>query len=189
MAGVTFKFSRNRVPVVNRRERPSRLSTATKLSPRNLRIGVVELGAILLVSLIFLMTISMPVRNYFEQRNEIKETTAAIAQKQQRKEQLLGELNKYKSDAYVEEQARNRLGVIAPGEVAFRILDPAMQGENSVTSKQGTTAPQSKPWFDTLWGSIASPESAAVTGQIEAPAPEMHMPIKPTAPVEAPAQQ
>ncbi|MDU0478231.1 septum formation initiator family protein [Staphylococcus chromogenes] len=184
---MTFKFSRNRVPVANRRQRSTPDLSAARLKPRKVRVGALELGAIIFVAIVFLVTIAIPLRNYFEQRNEIKEVSAAIVAKQQRKEQLLGELDKYRNQAYIQEQARNRLGVIAPGEVAFRILDPQMQKEDSVTTKRGVTEDRPQPWFDTLWGSISAPEPGVVSEETPAPAPEMHMPIKPTAPAPQPA--
>ncbi|AKK02740.1 FtsB family cell division protein [Corynebacterium epidermidicanis] len=188
---MTFKFANTRVPVANQRQRtprPGRAVGPTKKN-RKMRFGVLELGVALFVMLLFLLTIAIPLRNYFEQRNEIKRVSAAIVQKQQRKEDLLGELEKYRNEAYVQEQARNRLGVIAPGEVAFRVLDPQMQKEDSVTTREAANGETQQPWFDTLWGAISTPEQEVLTGETPAPAPEMHMPIKPTAPVEKPAEQ
>ncbi|MEJ5927522.1 septum formation initiator family protein [Corynebacterium sp. H128] len=141
-------------------------------------MSAIELIVLISVLIVFLLIIALPLRNYFQQRNEINEVTQAIVQKQARKDELLGELERYQNPAYLEEQARNRLGVIAPGEVAFRILDPTMQGEESLTSTSGHQEKPQAPWYNTLWDSVANP-SPQVTGAPEAPpTPEMKMPVQ-----------
>lgn len=178
--------------MVNRRSTAPATGASKRAGVRKVRFGTMEVVAFIVVAIIFLLTIAMPLRNYFEQRNEIRQVTASIQQKQQRKEQLIGELDKYRSQAYQQEQARNRLGVIAPGEVAFRIIDPEMQKEDTVTTKKSAENAKPQPWFDTLWGSISAPPAESTTGETPTPAPTMHMPIKPTGapqPPQVPAGQ
>lgn len=173
--------SKSRVPVKNRRS-DAKLRAA-KNTKRPLKIGVVELIVLIAVLIIFLLTIALPLRNYFEQRNEIKEVSASIAQKQKHKDELLGELDRYKNKAYLDEQARNRLGVIAPGEVAFRIIDPTMTNDDTLTS---TTTEDEKmgPWYEALWGAVATPAEAQQDSDQEQPTPEMKLPVKPTEPIQ-----
>lgn len=175
-----FPGSKNRVPVAHRRA-DAKLKPAQKRT-QSWRIGVVELIVLTTLLIVFLITIALPLRNYFEQRNQIKEINIAIAQKQARKEELLGELERYRNPAYVEEQARNRLGVIAPGEVPFRILDPTMSKQESLTSSGAEETQQKQNWYDSLWASVVDP-APVVTGETETPpTPEMKLPVEPAAP-------
>lgn len=176
---LTSKTSKTRVPVKNRRS-DAKVSAATSRN-RQLKVGVVELIVLIAVLIIFLLTIALPLRNYFEQRNEIKQVSASIAQKQQHKEELLSELDRYKNKAYLDEQARNRLGVIAPGEVAFRILDPSMSHDRLTSTSAGEQTPQN-PWYSTLWGSIASPAEVQKEAEDPQSTPEMKLPVKPATP-------
>ncbi|MEJ5997195.1 FtsB family cell division protein [Corynebacterium sp. H130] len=175
---LTSKSSKNRVPVKNRRSNV-KVSSANFPNLKNARVGTVELIVLAVVFIVLLLSIALPLRNYFEQRNEIKEVNQAIAQKQQRKEELLGELDRYKNKAYLNEQARNRLGVIAPGEVPFRILDPGMSKEDSLTTKSTETTQEPQAWYDTMWGAVVSPvQEVEETPQT----PEMKLPVEPAPP-------
>lgn len=175
------KNPKNRVPVKNRRSDAK--VRAAKKPARSLKIGVIELIVLIAVLIIFLLTIALPLRNYFEQRNEIKEVSAAIAQKQRYKEELLGELDRYQNKAYLDEQARNRLGVIAPGEIAFRILDPTMT-QNETLTTHSTEEKKQGSWYETLWGSVAHPVQGQTGAQPGQPTPEMRLPVEPTQPQE-----
>ena len=50
-----------------------------------------------------------------------------------------------------------RLGVIEEGETAFRILDPALENDATVTS-HGTEQEPRGTWYETLWESVTEPE-------------------------------
>lgn len=140
---------------------------------------MLEIAVIVTLSIIFLITIALPLKNFFQQRNEITRVQASIAQQEQKKEELQTEIEKYHSKAYLEEQARNRLGVIAPGETAFRIVDPAMQENNRVTSDKADVEKREN-WYETLWTSISEEDAATQLGETETEKPAMNMPIAPT---------
>lgn len=178
---LSFRKSRTRVPVKNRRS-GTKLSAARKVTSLKPRVGTVELIVLAIVSIVLLLAIALPLRNYFEQRNEIKQVSQAIAQKQQRKEELLAELDRFQNKAYLDEQARNRLGVIAPGEVPFRILDPGLTKEDSLTTKNPTESTDSQVWYETLWGSIVTPAAVAPGQEESQPTPEMKLPVEQTEP-------
>lgn len=142
-----------------------------------------ELIIMIIVCAIILMAISIPLRNYFHQRSEITRLNSAISSKQEQKDKLAKELEKYHSKAYQEEQARQRFDVIRPGEKAYRIQDPAMdnvrKAEDLARQEQ-----QSHPWYEVMWSSITEPatdlvlpgtQPAAEKGT-EAPA---HLPLQP----------
>lgn len=57
-------------------------------------------------------------------RNEYGESTTAIASLQQKKTYLEAVREYAASDAYVEQEARRRLGYIRPGEVPFVVNSP-----------------------------------------------------------------
>ncbi|WP_236630251.1 septum formation initiator family protein [Corynebacterium atypicum] len=135
--------SRDNAPKAKKRQRP------------RLRLGVPEAGAIALAALVVLCAVAAPARNYFSGRTEIARVTEAIAAKEQRVDDLNAEIQRYGSDAYVREQARRRLGVVAEGETAFRILDPGM--ENAPVDAHAGAADQQHSWLEVLWNSIAVP--------------------------------
>lgn len=117
-------------------------------------MDIVGIGVLIFVVLIILMAISVPLRNYYTGRTEIARLNESIDAKQAEKERLLGDIDKYKSDDYAEQEARRRLGVIAQGETAYRILDPGMTPENSLTTDKKTET-DDREWYQVLWDSVA----------------------------------
>lgn len=152
------KKSRTTVPVASRAaDRKAAQSSAPAVAgsgrSRN-RLDLVGLGVLVLVALLILAVIAVPLRNYYQGRTEIARLNESIIAKQDEKETLLSEIEKYESDAYIEQEARRRLGVIDEGEVAFRILDPEITSGDSMTTDQEAEA-ESRDWYEVLWDSVA----------------------------------
>ena len=146
MASESRSRSRHTVPVVSR---------AADNQPRRpkrpkVRLSTAEIGVLVLV------TIAVPLRNYFQGRSEIARLNESVAAKQIEKDRLLGEIEKYEDEAYIREQARRRLGLIEPGEIPFRVIDPGMEADSSVTTSADELAAELS-WYEMLWDSIATP--------------------------------
>lgn len=144
--------SRRTVPVV------SRTRDARPKPPRRprMRFNTAEFGVLAAVAIIVIVTIWAPANNYFQGRSEINRLNESIAAKQAEKERLLEEIDRYGDEAWIREEARRRLGLIEPGEVAFRVIDPNMEVDPTVTtSAEDLTADWT--WYEILWASIATP--------------------------------
>lgn len=123
---------------------------------------VAWLVAVLLV--IFLaFSIATPLRNYFEQKADLAKLNATIAKQEEDKARLTDELNRYHDQDYIKEQARTRLGLIDPGESAFRIVSPKIDS-STPGDKIGESKPadqdKQKDWYATLLDSVSKPEDA-----------------------------
>ena len=173
------KKSRTTVPVASRAA-DRKATSKSKTSPagtghtRN-RLDLVGFGVLVLVALLILAVIAVPLRNYYQGRTEIIRLDESIMAKQDEKERLLTEIDKYKSDAYIEQEARRRLGVVEEGEVAFRILDPEITSGDSVTTDEQAEA-ESRNWHEVLWDSIAEapdPEATNYSPGEQTPAEEI----------------
>ena len=151
-----------------------------------------------------LIAIAVPLRNYYEGRSEIARAQASIEALQQRKDELEADIARHEDPVYVEQEARRRLGVLAEGETAWRIIDPRMTQNPAITSEE---APDDREWHQFLWDSLREiPEvEAPEEVPVEEPAPEgepvseeepvpEEMPAEPEhsleeAPAEAPTEQ
>ncbi len=121
-----------------------------------MRFNTAEFGVLAAVAIIVIVTIWAPANNYFQGRSEINRLNESIAAKQQEKERLIEEIDRYDDEAWIREEARRRLGLIEQGEVAFRVIDPNMEVDPTVTtSAEDLTADLS--WYEILWASIATP--------------------------------
>lgn len=140
-----------------------------------LTLSAPSIFVIFLAVIAVLVMIIVPLRNYMEQRSEITRLNASIAQLTERKDRMQREIEKYQSDEYVREQARIRLGVIDPGEIAFRVVDPGLENSRQ-TSEALSESAQQLSWYEKLWDSVSVLPEAK-----EEEIPDTHMPIAPDA--------
>ena len=140
---------------------------------RSLSTGQTILIGFLLLFLV--LTLTMPLRTYAQQRADLAETRDNIARMEARIAQLEKEKELYSNPAYIREQARLRLGLIKPGETPFRILDPTL-GQQHENSGQQVQRKNDKAWYAALWDSISVPPQPETTvsnpGREQATKPE-----------------
>ncbi|QCB28102.1 FtsB family cell division protein [Corynebacterium endometrii] len=160
---------RNSVPVASRAaDRASRereAARAKELASKNRsRMDIAGVSVLIAVVLIILFAIAVPLRNYYDGRTELARLNESIASAQQEKERLQTEIERYQDPEYIRQEARRRLGLVAPGEVAYRIVDPRMsQGESLSTDKQAES--DQREWYEVLWDSVAEkPQVSVVSG-------------------------
>lgn len=161
---------RTTVPVSSRDARDGK-PAASRTRVRRPNLWVV--AVIVTVVLIVLLAIGVPLRNYYQGRTEIARLNESIVAKQEEKDRLLDEIERYEDEEYIRQEARRRLGVIEPGETAYRIIDPRMDTDGSLSTPHGAEETLD-PWYVTLWESISEP-----------PMPEVDIPPPPSEP-EAP---
>lgn len=149
------KKSHKGIIPVSSRERATETRSATRAP---FRLGSYGLIALFAVVLLILLMIAVPLRNYFQQHTEIARVESSLQAKQEQIDRLQTDLDRYSSEAYIREQARLRLGLIEPGETAFRILDPALDNDQSLTS-DGTDVEPLGTWYETLWESVTESDN------------------------------
>lgn len=146
------------------RRRPTTVPVASRdaaraaAKPKRLRTDmlkgdIVGVAVFITVVLIVLVAIAVPLRNYYSGRAEIARLNESIAAKEQQKEQLEEELERFSDPDYAKQEARRRLGMIEPGETAWRIIDPRMQG-STITSETSDEIDPDTPWNQILWDSL-----------------------------------
>lgn len=158
MAPSSKKKSRTTVPVASRdadRRAAARAAVKDRAEART-RLDILGWGILVFALIIVLVAVAMPLNNYYQGRAEIARLNEAIAAKSAEKERLLTEIDKYRSESYIEQEARRRLGVVKPGETAYRILDPKMTHDSAVTTDK-TQVEDSRDWYTVLWDSFAEP--------------------------------
>lgn len=120
--------------------------------PQSMR-RMVTLGLIV----VFLSVLIIPtLRNYLQQRSEINALNKEVASQQQTVTALQREKDRWNNPAYVQQQARERLGFAKPGEKAYIVIDD--RGQKHQTSPQTGVPTDTKhagrPWYGQLWESV-----------------------------------
>jgi cell division protein FtsB len=124
------------------------------------------------------LTIAGPVRTYFAQRTEMKQLAAEEAEKRSQIKKLEEMKFKLADPAYIESQARERLGFVMPGEIPYQVQLPP--GAAAPPEGPGASAPKtasSDPWYTALWSTIAD-----TPHNIAPPAPPLPAPPPPAPP-------
>ena len=172
------------VPVASRdraqREQAEARKKRGRTKPLILQQDLASTGILIAVILTVLIAIAVPLRNYYEGRSEIARAQASIEALQQRKDELEADIARHEDPVYVEQEARRRLGVLAEGESAWRIIDPRMTQNPTITSEE---APDDREWHQFLWDSLREiPEVEAPEAEAPEPAEQPEQPAEPEAP-------
>lgn len=123
--------------------------------------------AVALAVVILMLTISYAnsLRIYFAQSHQVAATKAEIADRQARIGQLQTELDRWNDPAFVELQARARLGWVVPGEIGFNVVDADGNPLGGGSELSGGTAPVedqvTEAWYTKLWGSVETADKPA----------------------------
>ncbi|MDY3127117.1 MAG: septum formation initiator family protein [Corynebacterium sp.] len=133
-------------------------------------VNLAYIAVILAVALLILGVISGPLRNFYQGRAEIARLNESIIAKQVEKERLLKEIDMYRDDSFLDQEARRRLGLVKEGETSFRIFDPNLTAAESLTTDRQAIA-DSRAWNQVLFDSVAQPPvEAAIPASAETPA-------------------
>jgi cell division protein FtsB len=120
----------------------------TKRQARRSRLtGRAALLALVLCTLV--VALAYPIRQYVSQRAEIADLQREQAQAAARVEKLRDLKARWQDDAYAEQQIRQRLHYVMPGETGFIVVDPD-------AAKQSRTdlGAADRPWYANVWDGV-----------------------------------
>ena len=147
--------SRRRPTTVPVASRDAERAARKQKRPRTdmLKGDIVGVAVLITVVLVVLVAIAVPLRNYYTGKAEIARLNESIAAKEEEKAQLQEDLERYSDPEYAKQEARRRLGMVEPGETAWRIIDPRMEG-STITSEHAEDPNAGAPWNEILWNSL-----------------------------------
>jgi cell division protein FtsB len=107
-------------------------------------------AVLVLVVCALALTVAVPLRNFLTQRAELSSLRAQHRRESQQLDALDKRLNQLRDPAYVQAEARERLGYVKTGEIPFVVQLP---GEGAAAQADpGPGGPS--PWFDQLWSDV-----------------------------------
>ena len=109
-------------------------------------------GAVLLVLAAGLLFLTIaPARQVLRQRAQISDLERSLSSIKNENKSLRDETNRLNTDAYIEEQARLRLGLIKPGEEPYMIVPPKQTtpapAAGAKPAPKKAAAPKPVPWY------------------------------------------
>ena len=120
-----------------------------------------------IVGIAVLVTLVPTARSLARQRADIAALEAQVAQGKADVAALRAETEKWSDPAYIEQQARERLKFVKPGDKSYSVIDPPST-TTAPSTKVVVAAPRadaSAPWYGRMWQSvrIADQPAAGVT--------------------------
>lgn len=145
------------------------------------RLGLTARRAAILAAVICVLTLTIagPVRTFFAQRTEMAQLTAAEEALRAQIAELEAQKAKLADPAFIAAEARERLGFVMPGDIPYQVQLPEGVIRPGDDDDLPATAPNTDPWYTSLWKTIADEPH----GPHEAP--EV-VPVGPPAPGEVP---
>ncbi|MEU2583096.1 septum formation initiator family protein [Streptomyces avermitilis] len=120
----------------------------TKRQARRSRLtSRAALLALVLCSLI--VALAYPIRQYVSQRAEVADLQRQQQRARQRVEQLRDLKARWQDDAYAEQQIRQRLHYVMPGETGYIVIDPAAAKPSRTTQDTAD-----RPWYANVWDGV-----------------------------------
>jgi cell division protein FtsB len=124
-------------------------------------IGFRAVILLVLIGAAFAVTFT-PVRTYLAQQQELRVLRADVEAARKSTDDLEAELARWNDPAYIQAQARERLGYVNEGDVAFKVVDaenaPAVETAPTADDAAGTTplgaVDEMVPWYTRLWDSV-----------------------------------
>ncbi|MFG2791325.1 septum formation initiator family protein [Streptomyces sp. NPDC048419] len=120
----------------------------TKRQARRSRLtGRAALLALVVCSLV--VALAYPIRQYVSQRSEISDLQRQKQQARERVEQLRDLKARWQDDSYAEQQIRQRLHYVMPGETGYVVIDP-----NAAKQSRSELGAADRPWYTNVWDDV-----------------------------------
>jgi cell division protein FtsB len=154
-AGPRGRTGPGRTPSSRRHPRLPAASPGGPEKPRSRLTG----RAAILVLVVAVLTVSYAssMRAFLQQRSHINTLKTQIADREASIEALESEKRRWDDPAYVEQQARQRLGYVMPGERTYLVLDQngqPLQPESSLADPDEVITTTPTAWYDDAWASV-----------------------------------
>ena len=116
-------------------------------------------GALISTLLILLMgaaflTQVVPYAQIVDSNHQVAEAEAQLAELETENAHLTADIEALQTDAEIEKLAREKLGYVRPGEIAYVVLDPPGTPEDTASTTPDETETD-KTWVDRVWEFIS----------------------------------
>lgn len=113
-------------------------------------------GRMIVLTVVTLVVISFlvpTVRTYLQQRAEISQLAEQITEEEQLNRELYSELARWDDPQFVQQQARERINLVMPGERRYHVIGDLGEAETEADSAEDIE--EEDDWAQQLWDSVA----------------------------------
>jgi cell division protein FtsB len=104
------------------------------------------------------ITVAGPLREYVRQRGQLAQLHEQVEQAGARVDQLKAQHERWSDPSYVEQQARERLHYVMPGETG----EIPLAGAQATPGHGSSAKPEpSGPWYSDLWSTVVTAGNGA----------------------------
>ncbi len=109
-----------------------------------------------LILLVLVISYASSLRAWLQQRDEVAEARVELTQTRQHIEDLGQAKLRWEDPAFIEQQARVRLGWVLPGEVGYRVIGADGEPLGDTVLPPDALVEESEPedWYALMWASI-----------------------------------
>jgi len=128
-----------------------------------------RVAVVALILLVLVISYASSLRAWLQQRDDLAQAQVELVQTRERIDELGQTKLRWEDPAFVEQQARLRLGWLLPGEVGYRVIGADGEPLGATVSEPDSIAdePVQQDWYASVWGSIVAagvdPEADAET--------------------------
>ncbi|MGB7858944.1 MAG: septum formation initiator family protein [Acidimicrobiia bacterium] len=97
------------------------------------------------------LTQVVPYRQILDSQRQVSSARAQLASLETENAALQADVEALNTDVEIEKLAREKLGFVKPGEVAFVVLDPPADETEPAPPLTPDQLPESRTWVDQLW--------------------------------------
>lgn len=105
---------------------------------------------ILLIGLAFLTQV-VPYRQIIEARHDVSEARDHLARLEAENRRLESDVEALGTETEIEKLAREKLGYVRPGEVAYVVLDPPDAPATESAPEADDVEEESRTWVERIW--------------------------------------
>jgi cell division protein FtsB len=135
------------------------------------------MAVLVLVLAVLVISYASSMRAYLQQRSHISDLRAQIASSESDISALEREKGRWNDAAFVEQQARERLGWVLPGETSYQVIDrngKPLERSSSLTDPSTVAKALPDPWWGKVYGTLQTadhPEKVSKPATSIAPTP------------------
>ena len=115
------------------------------------------MAVLVVVLAVLVVSYASSMRAYLQQRSHIADLRSQIDSSQRDITALEREKRRWKDDAYVENQARERFGWVMPGETSYQVIDrdgKPLERSDELTDPDSVARQVPDPWWDKVYGTL-----------------------------------